>query len=128
MQRGLFVLNRRDVRHIRRPVDLLMPVNVMTIVSRRNVLTGALAAPSILTIDPRRAAGQANFDWQRFKGQHIEIFLQKGRRADLLQQYQMEFEALTGISVGSEQIPEQQQLARTSCQPGSTCNGHAAGR
>jgi hypothetical protein len=26
MQRRLFVLNRRDVRHIRRPVDLLMPV------------------------------------------------------------------------------------------------------
>jgi hypothetical protein len=58
--------------------------NVMTIVNRRNVLTGALAASSVLAIDPRRAAGQANFDWQRFKGQHIEVFLQKGPRADLL--------------------------------------------
>jgi multiple sugar transport system substrate-binding protein len=69
----------------------------------------ALAAPSILAIDPGRAAGQASFDWQRFKGRHVEVFLQKGPRADLLQQYQKEFETLTGISVGSEQIPEQQQ-------------------
>jgi multiple sugar transport system substrate-binding protein len=93
--------------------------NVMTIVSRRNVLTGALAASSILAIDPRRAAGQANFDWQRFKGQHIEVFLQKGPRADLLQQYQKEFETLTGISVGSEQIPEQQQRQKLMIELGS---------
>ena len=91
----------------------------MTNISRRNVLTGALAAPSILAIDPGRAAGQAYFDWQRFKGPHIEVFLQKGPRADLLQQYQKEFETLTGISVGSEQIPEQQQRQKLMIELGS---------
>jgi multiple sugar transport system substrate-binding protein len=79
----------------------------MTYINRRTALQGGLAA-SLLAIDARRAAGQSGFDWQRFKGAHIEVSFQKGPRADLLQNYQKEFEALTGISVGSEQIPEQQ--------------------
>jgi multiple sugar transport system substrate-binding protein len=91
----------------------------MTNINRRNVLSGGLAASSILALDPRRAAGQTGFDWQRFKGRHIEVFLQKGPRADLLQQYQKEFEALTGISVGSEQIPEQQQRQKLMIELGS---------
>jgi len=76
---------------------------------RRTALQGGLAA-ALSAIDPRRAAGQSGFDWQRFKGAHIEVSFQKGPRADLLQKYEKEFEALTGITVGSEQIPEQQSV------------------
>jgi multiple sugar transport system substrate-binding protein len=48
------------------------------------------------------------FNWKRFKGQKIEVQLLKSPRGDLLQQHQKEFEELTGVTVGSEQIPEQQ--------------------
>jgi multiple sugar transport system substrate-binding protein len=56
---------------------------------------------------PVRAQGQ--FDWKRYKGQSIEVVLAKGPRADVLQRFENEFTELTGIEVGSEQIPEQQQ-------------------
>jgi len=65
-----------------------------------------LAAPAVMK---RAALGQSKFSWTRFKGEKIEVVLAKSPRADLLQKYQKEFEDLTGIQVGSEQIPEQQQ-------------------
>ena len=49
------------------------------------------------------------FDWKRFSGQKIEVLLAKGPRGDLLQKYESEFTEMTGIEVGSEQVPEQQQ-------------------
>jgi len=55
------------------------------------------------------ARAQAPFDWKRFKGQKIEILLVKSPRGDLLTKYHKEFEDLTGIEVGSEMVPEQQQ-------------------
>jgi len=76
-----------------------------TVLKRGAGLMGALAAPAIV----RRASAQGAFDWQRFKGQKIEVSFAKGPRGDLLQKYRKEFEALTGITVGDEQIPEQQQ-------------------
>lgn len=75
---------------------------------RRALLAGttaALAAPAIIG----RARAATDFDWKQFKGQHIEVNLSKNPRSDVLQKHQKEFEELTGISVGSEQIPEQQQ-------------------
>jgi multiple sugar transport system substrate-binding protein len=57
----------------------------------------------------RHARAQGGFDWQRFKGQSIEVLHAKGPRGDLLQKYEPEFTELTGIEVGSEQVPEQQQ-------------------
>jgi multiple sugar transport system substrate-binding protein len=54
------------------------------------------------------AHAQSGFDWKRFKGEKIEITLQKSPFHDVLQKYEPEFTALTGIEVGSEQIPEQQ--------------------
>jgi multiple sugar transport system substrate-binding protein len=55
------------------------------------------------------AAAQAPFDWKRFKGEKIEVFHVKSPRGDLLTRGHKEFEELTGITVGSESIPEQQQ-------------------
>ncbi|HUH91648.1 MAG TPA: sugar ABC transporter substrate-binding protein [Casimicrobiaceae bacterium] len=55
------------------------------------------------------AQAQGTFDWKRFKGQKIEILLVKSPRGDLLTKYHKEFEELTGIEVGSEMVPEQQQ-------------------
>jgi multiple sugar transport system substrate-binding protein len=73
--------------------------------SRRDLMAGASAAA---------AAGLAGFpalaaaDWKKFKGQKLEVSLVKGPRAENLQKYEKEFTDLTGITVGSEQIPEQQ--------------------
>ena len=55
------------------------------------------------------ASAQGAFDWKRFKGEKIEILLVKSPRGDLLTKYHKEFEDLTGIEVGSEMVPEQQQ-------------------
>jgi len=77
---------------------------------RRLLKAGAVAAslsalPGAMVI----AQAQASFDWKRFKGQKIEILLVKSPRGDLLTKYHKEFEDLTGIEVGSEMVPEQQQ-------------------
>ena len=76
----------------------------MTGLRRRGVLAGAAG---LLATQP--AWGQSGFDWTRCKGQHIEVLLAKSPRSDLFQRDQKEFEQLTGVSVGAEQIPEQQQ-------------------
>ena len=55
------------------------------------------------------ASAQGAFDWKRFKGEKIEVFLVKSPRGDLLTKYHKEFEDMTGITVGSEMVPEQQQ-------------------
>jgi len=81
-------------------------------VTRRRVLqtgTGLAAAsgfgfPAIV----ERANAQSQFDWKRFKGEKLEVSLTKSPRGDVLQNNQKEFEELTGITVGSEQVPEQQ--------------------
>ncbi len=73
---------------------------------RRRALLGAvLAAPAIV----ERVGAQSAFDWKQAKGQTLVVSLTKSPRADLLQGHQKEFEALTGIRVESEQMPEQQQ-------------------
>ncbi len=75
---------------------------------RRQMLRASaalLAAPAIVS----RANAQSKFDWKQFKGRTIEVNLVKSPLADLLQAHQKEFEELTGIKVGAEQIPEQQQ-------------------
>ncbi|MDP9362961.1 MAG: extracellular solute-binding protein [Chloroflexota bacterium] len=55
----------------------------------------------------RRA--QAAFDWQRHRGEEISVLLALSPRSDLLVQHQPEFEELTGITVRSDVVPEQQQ-------------------
>jgi multiple sugar transport system substrate-binding protein len=77
-------------------------------IRRRTLLvtsTALLAAPAIV----HRAGAQSAFDWQQFKGKTLTVSLTKSPRADNLQKHEKEFEALTGIKVESEQMPEQQQ-------------------
>jgi multiple sugar transport system substrate-binding protein len=77
-------------------------------IGRRTLLTSTaavLAMPALV----ERVGAQSAFDWQRFKGQKLVVSLTKNPRADCLQKYEKEFEALTGIRVESEQMPEQQQ-------------------
>jgi multiple sugar transport system substrate-binding protein len=79
---------------------------------RRRMLQASAGAaalgvlPGIAVLD---AAAQASFDWKRFKGEKIEVFHVKSPRGDLLTRNHKEFEELTGITVGSESAPEQQQ-------------------
>jgi multiple sugar transport system substrate-binding protein len=77
-------------------------------ICRRHFLaasTAALAAPAIVA----RANAQSKFDWQQFKGQHIEVNYQLSPRGDVARANLKKFEDLTGMTVGFEQIPEQQQ-------------------
>jgi len=79
----------------------------MTQITRRDALrAGAamLAAPAIV----QQANAQSGFNWRRFAGERIEVSLTANPRSQILLQNQREFEELTGIRVGSEQIPEQQ--------------------
>jgi multiple sugar transport system substrate-binding protein len=80
--------------------------------TRRRLLqagAGAAALGAIPGAGQLAAQAQGAFDWKKFKGEKIEIFLVKSPRGDLLTKYHKEFEDLTGITVGSEMIPEQQQ-------------------
>jgi multiple sugar transport system substrate-binding protein len=82
-------------------------------VSRRQILRGGaaasalgyLAAPAIV----RDANAQSAFNWKRFAGEKIDVLLVRNPRSDLMQPAEKEFTELTGITVSSEQIPEQQQ-------------------
>ncbi|HTS22203.1 MAG TPA: sugar ABC transporter substrate-binding protein [Casimicrobiaceae bacterium] len=77
---------------------------------RRLLQAGAgVAAASALPGATLLAQAQGAFDWKRYKGEKIEILLVKSPRGDLLTKYHKEFEDLTGIEVGSEMVPEQQQ-------------------
>jgi multiple sugar transport system substrate-binding protein len=75
---------------------------------RRRTLLGAtavgLAAPPLV----ETVGAQQAFDWRRFRGTDLEVSLTLSPRGELLQRHQREFEELTGIKVGSEQVPEQQ--------------------
>ncbi|MGE0798054.1 MAG: sugar ABC transporter substrate-binding protein [Lautropia sp.] len=79
-------------------------------IDRRDWLRAAAVAAGLplLPLLPRTAAAQGAFDWKRYAGQTIEVHLVKSPRGELLQKGEKEFEQLTGIKVGSEQIPEQQ--------------------
>jgi len=77
-------------------------------IRRRRLLQASavlLAAPAIV----ERANAQSAFDWKQCKGQSIEVNYQLSPRGDLAKAHLKEFEELTGIDVGFEQIPEQQQ-------------------
>lgn len=83
----------------------------MTDISRRLLLAGStavLAAPAIV----EQAHAQSGFDWRRFRGERIEVSLTSNPRSQILIQNQREFQELTGITVGSEAIPEQQSRQR----------------
>jgi multiple sugar transport system substrate-binding protein len=76
-------------------------------IRRRTFLSASaatLAAPALVA----KVGAQSAFDWQQCKGQTITVSLTKSPPADNLQAHEKEFEALTGIRVLSEQIPELQ--------------------
>jgi multiple sugar transport system substrate-binding protein len=79
---------------------------------RRRLLqagAGAAALGAVPGASLLGAQAQAAFDWKRFKGEKIEVLLVKSPRGDLLSKYHKEFQDMTGIEVGSEMVPEQQQ-------------------
>ncbi len=83
-----------------------------TTMNRRNLLKGAAAAGVLASpmLNTKTLFAQSGaFNWKRFQGQAIEVSLIRSPRGDLLKKHQAEFEALTGIKVGVEDIPEQQQ-------------------
>ncbi len=87
-------------------------------IRRRTLLAasaGALCAPAIV----ERANAQSAFDWKQAKGTKLEVNFAKSPRGDVLQAHQKEFEDLTGIKVGSEQIPEQQQRPKVAMEMAS---------
>ena len=82
-------------------------------ISRRSLLKAGASAAGIAALDSTpafapKALAQGDFDWKRFKGEHLEVSLTLGPRGELLQKNRKEFEELTGMTVGDEQVPEQQ--------------------
>lgn len=86
--------------------------------SRRHVLKSGVGAGAALGLaagglgratpaQARRA--QAEFDWRRFDGESINVLLALSPRSELLVEYESEFEELTGITVNTDVVPEQQQ-------------------
>jgi multiple sugar transport system substrate-binding protein len=76
-------------------------------IRRRHILGAAAALPIFNVVETANA--QSKFDWKMAKGAKIEVNFQKGPNADVIERNHRKFEDLTGIKVGSEQIPEQQQ-------------------
>ena len=81
----------------------------MVQVIRRRAVLQAAAGVTALAASGGTSHAQSGFDWKRAKGQHIEVSMAKSPRGDLYQAHLKEFTELTGITVGFEQIPEQQQ-------------------
>jgi len=80
-------------------------------INRRAVLQAGATATALSAVPT--AFAQPAFDWKRYSGQSIEVHLIKSPRGDLLQKHQKEFEDMTGIKVGAEQVPEQQSRQKT---------------
>jgi multiple sugar transport system substrate-binding protein len=78
-----------------------------SLISRRHVLAGSAAA-GLFGLTAQRAYS-AEVNWKKYAGTTLEANLVKGPRGELLQKYAAEFTDLTGITVESEIIPEQQQ-------------------
>jgi len=77
--------------------------------NRRQLLAGSAALSAAGFLGTRPVFAQSQVDWRQFAGTTLEVNLVRSPRADILQQFQSEFEELTGIKVHSEQMPEQQQ-------------------
>jgi multiple sugar transport system substrate-binding protein len=75
--------------------------------TRRDMLAGTAGAGAMAVAGASPASAQA-MNWKKFSGQKIEVTLVKSPRADIIEKGLPEFEAMTGIKVGFEQIPEQQ--------------------
>ncbi len=76
--------------------------------NRRTLLKGAAAAGTLGMMGVTPSFAQ-QVNWKKYAGTSLEVILAKGPRGDLVQKYASEFTDLTGIKIGSEQIPEQQQ-------------------
>lgn len=83
--------------------------NRWTSPTRRMFLGGAGATLALSSGLPRLARAQDTLDWKQFDGSHIEVSLVKSPRADTIERNLAAFTEMTGIDVGFEQIPEQQQ-------------------
>ena len=87
--------------------------------SRRDVLRAGVAlASSAAVVSPASRFGalaqgtpaaSGDFNWRRYEGESINVLLALSPRSDLLVEHQPEFEELTGITVASDVVPEQQQ-------------------
>ena len=97
--------------------DTGRPAHTIAPLGRRSLLAASAALPIVSIVE--RANAQSTFDWKQAKGTKIEVNLTKTPRGDVLQAHQKEFEELTGIKVGSEQIPEQQQRPKVAMEMSS---------
>ena len=76
------------------------------------LLGAALTAPA--SVSPARAAeaGAAKIDWQRYKGTTVNLFMSRHPWQEAIEPMLPEFEALTGIKVQANKLPEQQYLTK----------------
>ena len=86
-------------------------------INRRTLLAASAGLPVFNIVE--RANAQSQFDWKQAKGAKIEVNVAKSPRGDILQKRNKEFEELTGIRVGFEQVPEQQQRPKVAMEMAS---------
>ncbi|SNB70036.1 carbohydrate ABC transporter substrate-binding protein, CUT1 family [Arboricoccus pini] len=78
---------------------------------RQFLVTGVAAGAGVGMPFVRRALAATN--WRKFDGTSIEVSMIKSPRGDIIQKNLKAFEDLTGIEVGLEQVPEQQQRQKS---------------
>src|SRR4029453_12522912 len=82
---------------------------------RRRLLQAGLGAAALGALPGAgqlAVHAQGAFDWKKFKGEKIEVFLVKSPRGDLLTKYHKEFEDGPGVPRGPGMIPQQQQAQK----------------
>ena len=90
-------------------------------------VAGAAIASSSAVVSPAARSGalaqgtpaaSADFNWRRYEGESIDVLLAVSPRADLLVEYQPEFEELTGITANTDVVPERNSArSRSSSSP-----------
>lgn len=89
---------------------------------RRRILIGSAAVAAPILAMPaliKRAGAQSSFDWKRYQGQTVVVNLPKMPRSGVLAAHHPEFEALTGIHVELDLMPEQQQRPKVALEMAS---------
>ena len=72
----------------------------------------ALTAPPFLAVALADEAGAAKIDWKRYKGAILNLFMSRHPWQEAIEPMLPDFEALTGIKVQANKLPEQQYLTK----------------
>jgi ABC-type glycerol-3-phosphate transport system substrate-binding protein len=76
------------------------------------LMGAALTMPAVLTRAAAAGTETAKIDWTAFKGTTVNLFMSRHPWQEAIEPMLPEFEALTGIKVQANKLPEQQYLTK----------------